>query len=476
VRPRSLTGRILVAFAAVSVALWLAIGGTLFVVLRGLHGEATTGALADTAQTLMVRFRGAVATREVRAIVTDIRDAVAQNGTTVHVVARNGALVDVSGVDPEPVGPIAIPAGLHRGEVVEGRIGFDDGQQHLYAAVVLTEPDGTGPRAVLLSRIDRSGADALRDVLRTLPIVILVSLLVGLPLAILLSRSVAAPLRRLAAATASIPTSLSAPLPLEGPTEVRDLTDRFNAMSAEVAATRTRESELLANLRHDLRTPLTVISGFATALADGTATGPDAGRAAQAIEEEAARLERLVAELGAIERLRAGVDGLHPEPIDAADAVRAATERFRPGASAAEVTLDHDVRNGSGPSLAADRMALERILANLVGNAIAAAGPGGHVTVGAREVAEVGADRRPGVAFSVTDDGPGFPPGGAERAFERFYRGDPARTGQGSGLGLAIVMELALAHGGEAHAENLSPRGARVSVVLPVVPIGATPA
>jgi two-component system OmpR family sensor kinase len=73
----------------------------------------------------------------------------------------------------------------------------------------------------------------------------------------------------------------------------------------------------------------------------------------------------------------------------------------------------------------------------------------------------------------VTDDGPGFPPGGADRAFERFYRGDPARTGQGSGLGLAIVMELALAHGGEAHAENLSPRGARVSVVLPVVPPGS---
>jgi two-component system OmpR family sensor kinase len=61
-----------------------------------------------------------------------------------------------------------------------------------------------------------------------------------------------------------------------------------------------------------------------------------------------------------------------------------------------------------------------------------------------------------------------------ERAFERFYRGDPARTGQGSGLGLAIVLELARAHGGTAHAENLAPRGARVSVVLPVVPRLAT--
>jgi signal transduction histidine kinase len=76
----------------------------------------------------------------------------------------------------------------------------------------------------------------------------------------------------------------------------------------------------------------------------------------------------------------------------------------------------------------------------------------------------------PAIAFSVLDDGPGFAPGGTARAFERFYRGDPARTGPGSGLGLSIVRELALAHGGTAIAENLSPRGARVSVVLPVAP------
>jgi two-component system OmpR family sensor kinase len=70
----------------------------------------------------------------------------------------------------------------------------------------------------------------------------------------------------------------------------------------------------------------------------------------------------------------------------------------------------------------------------------------------------------------VVDDGPGFPPGGTDFAFERFYRGDPARSGPGSGLGLAIVRELARAHGGVAIAENLTPHGARVSVVLPVQP------
>jgi signal transduction histidine kinase len=473
--PRGLSGRILGAFLIVSIAAWFAIGATMFVLLRGMHADATTSALADVTQTIAVRLRGAVLPRELRTIVTEVRDAVADSDITVHVIARGGGFVDIGAGGPDPVASIEIPAGSRRGDVVSGSVAYTDGLPHLYAATVLSEAAADAPRAVLLSTVDRSGATALRDVLRTLPILILVTLLVGIPLALALSRSVVRPLHRLRDATAELaaaPGRPFEPLPLSGPAEVRDLTDRFNGMSAELVAARRRESELLANLRHDLRTPLTVISGYATALADGTATGDDAGRAARAIEDESARLERLVAELGAIERLQAGDDGLRPGPIDAAEAVRTAVERFAPAADGAGVDLaaDGPAPAGSpGPTLTADRSALERILANLIGNALAAVPRGGHVVVAAREVDD-GRVGGPAVAFSVTDDGPGFPPGGVERAFERFYRGDPARSGQGSGLGLAIVLELARAHGGVAQAENLSPRGARVSVVLPLVP------
>ncbi len=128
-----------------------------------------------------------------------------------------------------------------------------------------------------------------------------------------------------------------------------------------------------------------------------------------------------------------------------------------------------------GVSLAADRIALDRILGNLVDNALAVAHPGGTIRLEARRVDGVAGVSGSAVAFSVVDDGPGFPPGGTSRAFERFYRGDPSRTGPGSGLGLSIVRELALAHGGTAIAENLSPHGARVSVVLPIAPPEPTP-
>jgi signal transduction histidine kinase len=223
-----------------------------------------------------------------------------------------------------------------------------------------------------------------------------------------------------------------------------------------------------------------VISGFAAALADGTAAGPEAEHAARTIGEEASRLERLVDELGAVERLRQGVDGLRPEPLDAAEVVRTSAERFGSAAEAGgiELTVAGEAPStaprdsGSGGSLAflADRGAVERIMANLVANALAITPVGGHVWLSAAAGPSTVGGVAQTVVLAVTDDGPGFPPGAAARVFERFFRGDPARTGPGSGLGLAIVRELATAHGGTAHAENIAPHGARVSVVLPRVP------
>lgn len=476
--PRSLAGRIVAAFVVLALAAWLAIGATMFVILRDLDQRATTSALADISQTFLVRFSNGLAQRDLQAIVAEIRAGVTDSGITIHVLRANGRLVDLGdgGGGPEPTDAIAIPTDSERGATVSGSVVYTDGEVHMFAATVLRSPTATGPgpRAIILSKVDQSGAEALGDVLRSLPIVILVTLGVGVPLAVVLSRSVAGPLRRLAAATSDLPLTAGEPLPLEGPTEVRELTERFNAMAAELAATRAGESELLANLRHDLRTPLTVISGFATALSDGTATGEAATRAARAIEEEAGRLEALVEELGAIERLRAGADAIHPEPTDAGVLLIAARERFQSAAAARGVTLVVDEPTGGWPTFSADKLALDRILANLIRNALAVVSGGGEVRLSARSLADHPGVAGPAVAIAVSDDGPGFPPGGPDRAFERFYRGDPARTGQGSGLGLAIVLELARAHGGTATAENLSPRGARVSVVLPVMPAGPT--
>ncbi|MDO8485506.1 MAG: HAMP domain-containing protein, partial [Candidatus Limnocylindrales bacterium] len=303
--PRSLTGRIVLVVALPIIAAWLAMGLALTVILASLHADATKSSLADIGQTLIVRFRNAALDRELRAVVAEVREAVAGSGIEVHLLRTDGTYQDLGETADAavPGTPIAIPAGAVRGQTLTGSIDFTDGEQHLYASTVLRPSGVAGPRAIVLSRPDRSRAEALVDLVKALPLALVMSAAVGLPLVLLLVRSVGGPLRRLAEATADLPQGdHHRPLPLEGPGEVRELTARFNAMAEELEVARVRETALLADLRHDLRTPLTVIAGYAAALADGTASGDEALRAARTIGDEAARLERLVDELGAVER------------------------------------------------------------------------------------------------------------------------------------------------------------------------------
>ena len=461
--PRSLRGRLIASFVGLSLVLLVVVGGTLFVVLRGLHSDATSGSLADVANSVLPQVRQSVGTGNLRGAIEDVGTQLATRDIEVMLVGTDGRLRPIAG---QPVGDPIMQTDGTAGDTIRGSVVLD-AKPYLYAATVIRRTATAAPRAVAFLTADRSGALALADLGRAIPAVALVILLVAAPLAWLVARSVTRPLERVAAAASGLPVgAATTPLALEGPTEVRALTGTFNAMSDELADTRRREAELLADLRHDLRTPLTVISGFAAALVDGTATGDDVGGAGRAIGEEADRLERLVGELGTIDGLRSGENPLRPEQIDAAVLLAATRERFLTRAEAAgvEIQVASSSPEQTGLTFAADRLATERILANLVANALDLVPRGGHVWLSAARVSP------DSIALTVTDDGPGFPPGAVGRVFERFYRADPARSGSGSGLGLAIVRELAQAHGGTAHAENVAPHGARVGVILPVVP------
>jgi signal transduction histidine kinase len=462
--PRSLGGRLLAAFAILALALTIALGGALFVVLRGLHQDEARGTLSDVVGSVLPQVRDAIGTGQLRGTVVELRDQIADRGYQLVTVGGDGRLRSIEGLT---VGSVTISGDLAVDGQVSGSFRTGDGQ-FLYVATGVRRVGAGGLKGIAVVARDQSGALALADVGRTIPFVIGVVLLIATPLALVLSRSVTRPLRRVADATAAIPAGRLHPLPLEGPAEVRELTGTFNAMGAELEATRRRESDLLANLRHDLRTPLTVIAGFATALRDGTARGAQAEAAAKAIEEEAARLERLVSEVGAVERIRSGEEQIRPEMLDAAQVLAETATRFGARATGAGVDLAVVTAPGATLTIAADRVALDRMLGNLVENALTALPDGGHVVI------QAGPTTLPGsveaIHFDVIDDGPGFPEGAANRAFERFWRGDPARAGAGSGLGLAIVRELAAAHGGVVHAENHPPRGARVGFTLPRVP------
>ena len=483
--PRGLTSRIVLAFSGLAVALMVVAGAALYVVMFDLHDTTDRDNLSRQVVGIVVNLANRPAATW-DAYLRDAGSPIRDQDGFVLVQNRNGAILTLVG-SPSSVSMPQQPSGPSKTYI--DTIKTTDGRRYIY---VEPSSDVTGGRTFVFAVPDLASREAASDLIRILPIVLLVLVLVGAPVAFLLSRSLTGPMRRLAEAAADLPGGggTPAPLPLEGPTEVRALTERFNAMAYELSATRSKESQMLANLRHDLRTPLTSIAGFAEAIADGTASGDRATSAARTIAEEAQRLERLVGELEVVDRLRQGPAALRPEGLDASELLRQEAGRFEARASSQGVTVEivSEATAKTAPGLTAagatttgassgaadpltftgDRLAVERILQNLVDNALSVLPAGGHVWLAA---APLHLDGRPeGISLSVTDDGPGFPPGTLSRVFERFFRADPSRAGGGSGLGLAIVRELARAHGGEAWAENVAPRGARVTVFLPIVP------
>ena len=498
---RSLRGRIGAALVVFALATLIAVGGAMWVVLRELHREAGLGALAQLSapyvtlvrQRLVPGDRGfgfgpsrrpgpAQRLIDTNQLLRQVQDQIDDVGISVILARDDGAIAvisdagDVSVHQPGFSEGLALPpAGVQTGATrIEG-IG-----DALYAAT----SSGGGRldadiAALVLARPDDSADLATADLMRALTVAALLLVLLGVPLAVGLSRSVSRPLRRLAEASSDVARgSMPTPLPIDGPSEVADASAAFNAMAAEVSASRETQRQLLADVRHDLRTPLTVIGGFAEALRDGTATGPAAGRAADAIADEAARLGRMLDDLDHLTEPEAVEPTLRIEPLDAMALASEAVARFAAQAESQgqELRLAPDARPAT---LLADPDAVARILGNVVANALAhSPSPGGHVRV---EVAVVGPDDPPiggsggwqgrdGVILAVRDDGPGIPPEALPRIFDRFYRADPARSGNGSGLGLAIVRDLADALGGRAFAQNLTGGGARVGVVLPRAP------
>jgi len=461
---RTLRGRVAGAFALLALAILFALGGVLFVLLRDLHAEANSAALSDLAVPLVSQARLRIEQGvRLRNVLRELTAQTAARDISLFLVDQGGRVVDLG--DDLPVDRVDLDPPNARGTIDRGTFAVPSTGSYVYVAApfggALTQ---SGPWALVLARPDDAGRRALADLVRALFVAGLVVAVVGAPLAVWLSGSVTRPLDRLATAAGRVAGGrLPGPLPEEGPQEVARASAAFNAMSAEVGHARTAQADLLAGLRHDLRTPLTVIGGFAEALLDGTAHGPDAARAARAIADETSRLERMVDDLGDLADLEAGRP-LRIEQLDGGELAAAAVERFAPRAGAEGLELTALPVAGPLPC-AADRSAVERILGNLVANGLAhAPRPGGHVTVEAAAL--------PGgeVLLAVRDDGPGIAGAALGRIFERFYRADPSRSGPGSGLGLAIVDELARAHGGRAFAENLPIGGARVGVVLPRTP------
>ena len=281
-----------------------------------------------------------------------------------------------------------------------------------------------------------------------------------------LVRRVARPVEELADAAETVAGgSYRVAVPTEPfSSELEKLATSFAHMADRLAATDASRTRLLADLAHELRTPLATLEAYIDGLEDGVVPADVDSYAT--MRGQVGRLRRLASDLR--ESAAADEHALHLAPVDldaaaaAAEAVSAATPRFL----AKGVGLE--LRPGpTGLGVRADPERLQQVLANLLDNALRHTPDGGHVSVA---VGRVG----PGIALSVTDDGEGIPADELAAVFDRFHRVDPARTatdGSGSGLGLTIARAIVADHGGTLTATSEGPgRGSAFTLTLPAAP------
>lgn len=248
------------------------------------------------------------------------------------------------------------------------------------------------------------------------------------------------------------------------PDEVGRLAAAFNCMADELERQETARRELVANVAHELRSPLTSIKGFAQAMLDGTVEEHSFARYLGIIQEEAGRLARLTSDLLDLAQYDAGKLEINKQPVDLVEAVKRTLARMTPQLEAKDLRLH--LRESTGRLVVlADPDRLEQVVGNLLDNAIRYSPPGREI-----RVAVLSADDTATVA--VSDQGPGIPAPELPRIWDRFYKVDKSRAEGGTGLGLALVRSLVEANGGEVRVSSTPGQGSTFSFSLPLSPPG----
>ena len=292
----------------------------------------------------------------------------------------------------------------------------------------------------------------LRDVNRSILLAVAAAGLIALALGAGLFFHLTAPIRQLTAAAHAIAAGdLSRRVAVRSADELGELAAAFNAMAANLAAAEAQRRQMVADIAHELRTPLSVLQANLEAMQDGILPADDEQLAS--LHEETLLLGRLVADLRLLSLAEAGQLKLDLAETDLGELVCRAAERLRPAAEARGIELAVEVAPDP-PRIQADAGRLAQVIGNLVDNALRYTPAGGRIVLAAGWSDGPGPARRP--MISVTDTGQGIAAEDLPHIFDRFYRGDKsrARTSGGSGLGLAIVKQLVEAHGGRVWAES----------------------
>ncbi|MCC6893236.1 MAG: HAMP domain-containing protein [Anaerolineae bacterium] len=358
------------------------------------------------------------------------------------------ALANADGTIIAGYGPFHINDRLNE-EQIQDSIPIMVGEQVVGRALLATPPPNLDPRE---ERYINSTNQAL--LIGAIGAISL-ALLIG----ILLSRQFLRPLNELTSAIHAMKQGhLNQQVQVRTRDELGDLVQTFNQMSAEIHRVNQQRQQMTADIAHELRTPLMVLSGYIEALRDGTL--PATAERFDAMNQEAAQLKRLVEDLRTLSLADAGKLKLAYQTVKPAELLAQVKQSFEPLVQEQQVALKLDVEQEL-PTVQIDPERMVQVLANIVSNALRYTPNGGTVTLEARYSHDA-------IELAVSDTGKGIPAEKLPNIFERFYRVEESRyQSEGeSGLGLAIAKSIVEAHHGTIAAKSDVGRGTSVIIRL----------
>ena len=346
-------------------------------------------------------------------------------------------------------------------------------QQYLIVQHRGMAQDGGMPAVTfVMGQLEREFLASVHDSLRWVGAGLLA---IGLAASYLLARSITIPIRKLGEVAEQVAQgNFGRTVPVRTDDEVGNLAQVFNRMSQKLETNAVLKRRLLANIAHDLRTPLAVIQGNLEGMIDGVIESTP--EQLQSLHEEAVRLNRMIKDLRDLSLAEAGQLALEKTTVDINSLVERAVGMIKPLADEKDLRLRCCLAEGL-PTLLLDPDRMHQVVYNLLTNAIRYSPAHGEIQVRTLLTVDGNGGRR-WVKLLFTDQGTGIATEDLPYIFDHFYRGDKSRDRKsgGSGLGLAIVKQLVENHGGQVAVESHLGEGSVFQVLLPVDAVAARPA
>ena len=457
----SLRWRLFLTYGVVVLVTLAVVAFGLAVLLRGYADRVSRERMELTARPIQVQVNLLVRSEVPEAeILEALQQQADNNKVSLLFTSSDGSVVKQ--IVPEGSGQITPHPGslsfaLSRAET--GRFRTGDNKVYIFLAFPLNGvyPQSVGVNKLVLAVPRPNTLAVLAGLVWPLASAGMIALIVSLLISLWLGNTIYKPLAGVTAAARKMAQGdYSQRVTEEGSPEVRQMAGSFNHMAGEVEQSQMRLRHFVADVSHELKSPLTSIQGFAQALLDGTAADEETRtRAARIIDSEARRLKRQVDELLELSRMQSGQARLAKEPVDMSDVLTRSVDIYSVQAKEKQVELYLNIAPGLIVDGDADR--LEQVFNNLLDNAIKNSPAGSAVSITSKNDGNL-------ARVTVTDSGPGISAEHLPHVFERFYQVTGVRTGVG--LGLTIAREIVLTHGGTIEVSSQPGEGAIFSVNL----------